>query len=370
MTTRFLDLRASTQAMEASLHVAFGRVVAKGNFILGEELSAFESEFADYCETPHCVGVGNGLDALHLILRAMQIGEGDEVIVPAHTFIATWLAISWAGATPVPVESLPGGFNIDPAAVEAVITPKTRAIIAVHLYGQPADMDALHSIAKKHDLKLIEDAAQAHGARYKRRRVGGLGDAAAFSFYPTKNLGALGDGGAITTSDAALARTIRQLRNYGSEVKYEHMCQGFNSRLDEMQAAFLRVKLPQLDMQNADRRRIATSYLDNLKDCRHIALPEVPKWAECVWHLFVVRVKSRNEYALRLRELGIETLVHYPHAPHQQMAYNATAWPKFDLAEQITNEVLSLPMWPGLDPLPVIEAIIRLDRELDLQEGR
>ena len=259
-TVSFLDLATLHLSIRPQLDAAYTRVMDSGWFIAGPELDAFESEFARYCDVEHCVGVGNGLDAIHLLLRACGIGPGDEVLVPSNTFIATWLAVTQCGATPVPVEPLVATHNIDPALLEAHITTKTRAIIPVHLYGQPADMDPINAVAEKHNLVVIEDAAQAQGARYKGRRVGSLGHAAATSFYPGKNLGALGDGGAVLTSDAHIAKKIRQLRNYGSEVKYQHQVQGYNSRLDEMQAAFLRVKLSTLDAWNDRRRQIASTY--------------------------------------------------------------------------------------------------------------
>ncbi|MDP2752964.1 MAG: DegT/DnrJ/EryC1/StrS family aminotransferase, partial [Nitrospirota bacterium] len=251
MKIPFLDLRAAYLELAPELDEAYHRVMQSGWFILGAEVDAFENEFADYCDAKQCVGVGNGLEALHLILRAMDIGPGDEVIVPSNTYIATWLAVSYAGATPVAVEPDRRTFNLDSARIEAAITPRTRAIIAVHLYGQPADMDPIIEIARRHNLRVIEDAAQAHGARYKGRRAGSLGDAAGFSFYPGKNLGALGDGGAVTTDDETLAGRIRVLRNYGSSIKYHNELKGYNSRLDELQAAFLRVKLKHLDTWNA-----------------------------------------------------------------------------------------------------------------------
>lgn len=357
MSTAFLDLAPTHAASRDAMHAAFARVLEKGHFILGEEVEAFESEFSAYCGARHCIGVGNGLDALHLILRAMDIGAGDEVIVPAHTFIATWLAVSQAGAVPVPVESIAGGYNIDAERIEAAITPRTRAIIAVHLYGEPADMDALRAIADKHGLRLIEDAAQSHGARYKGRRTGGLGDAAGFSFYPTKNLGALGDGGAVTTNDAQLAEKIRLLRNYGSRIKYQHDIAGYNTRLDELQAALLRIKLPQLDALNAQRRAVAQRYLDALTDIPALQLPHPATFAEPVWHLFVIRSPARDAIARALAERGIATMIHYPTPPHLQAAYRKSSHAGLQATERLSHEILSLPMWPGLDPAPVIEAV-------------
>jgi dTDP-4-amino-4,6-dideoxygalactose transaminase len=350
----FLDMESQLRELSGRLSGAYERVASRGQFILGNELSAFESEFAQFCETDQCIGVGNGLEALVLILQAMGVGAGHEVIVPSHTFIATWLAASAVGATPVPVEPDPLTFNISAAHIEAAITPATKAIIAVHLYGQPADMDALGEIARRRGLYLIEDAAQAHGARYKGRRCGSLGDAAAFSFYPAKNLGALGDGGAVTTRDPALAAEVRLLRNYGSSEKYVHKRLGHNSRLDELQAAFLREKLSVLDDWNTRRAAVAQQYLEGLARTG-ITAPHVPAWAEPAWHLFVVRSKRRDSLAGHLGSQGIGTGVHYPTPPHLQAAYSALR-PKlalFPLAEDLGREVLSLPMGPHMPPTDV-----------------
>uniref|UniRef100_A0A832EJR2 DegT/DnrJ/EryC1/StrS family aminotransferase n=1 Tax=Desulfacinum infernum TaxID=35837 RepID=A0A832EJR2_9BACT len=334
--------------LQEALDAAFHRVMASGRYVLGEELAAFESEFAAYCGVKHCIGTGNGLDALHIILRAMDIGPGDEVIVPANTFIATWLAVSFAGAVPVPVEPLESTYNLDPARLEEAVTPRTRAVIAVHLYGQPADMDPIREIARAHNLKVIEDAAQAHGARYKGRRTGGLADAAGFSFYPGKNLGAFGDGGAVTTDDDTLADRVRILRHYGSPVKYVHDVKGFNSRLDELQAAFLRVKLKRLDAWNDRRRRVAAQYVEGLATVPGLVLPHVPEWAEPVWHLFVIRTPHRDVLQRRLAERGIETLIHYPIPPHKQGAYKEMAGRPCPVSERLHAEVLSLPMGPAM----------------------
>lgn len=351
MEIPFLDIAAQHAQIRAELDGAWRRVADRGWFILGEEVAAFEREFAAYCETAHCVGVGNGLDALHLILRGYDIGAGDEVIVPAHTFIATWLAVMYAGARPVPVEAEARTWNLDPARIEAAITPRTRAILPVHLYGQPADMDAIDEVARRHGLKVIEDAAQAHGARYKGRRAGGLGDAAGFSFYPGKNLGALGDGGAVVTNDAALAARIRALRNYGGEEKYRHDEPGFNSRLDELQAAFLRVKLRRLDEWNRRRAEVARRYLEGLGGTG-IGLPCVPGWAEPAWHLFVVRTPWRDALQRHLAQADIATVIHYPRPPHRQKACAEVAGTEraLPLAEALASEVLSLPMGPTLTP--------------------
>jgi len=346
MKVPFLDLKASYLELKTELDAAYRRVMESGWYILGEEVAAFEEEFADYCDVKYCIGVGNGLDALHLILRAMDIGAGDEVIVPSNTFIATWLAVSYAGATPVPVEPDETTYNIDPTRIEAAITQKTKAIIPVHLYGQPADMEPILKIAKRHNLKVIEDAAQAHGARYKGKRTGGLGDAAGFSFYPGKNLGALGDGGAVTTNDDALADRVRNFRNYGSSVKYQHEVKGFNSRLDELQAAILRVKLRKLDEWNERRKVFAGLYLKGLADVADLTSPYVPNWAEPVWHLFVVRTSERDQLKQHLADQGIQTLVHYPVPPHKQGAYLELSHLDLPVSERMHREVLSFPMSP------------------------
>jgi len=343
----FLNLKRVNAPHEAGIREAIGRVIDSGWYVLGAETEAFEREFAAFCEVPHCIGVANGLDALHLVLRAYGIGEGDEVIVPSNTFIATWLAVSQAGATPVPVEPDPRTHNLDPARVEAAVTPRTRAIMPVHLYGQPADMAPLTDIARRHGLKVIEDAAQAHGARYRGRRAGGLGDAAGFSFYPGKNLGALGDGGAITTGDAELAAKLRKLRNYGSSVKYQHDVAGVNSRLDELQSAVLRAKLPALDAENAARAAVAAQYLLGLAGLP-LQLPEVPEGMAPAWHLFVVATPERDALQAHLKSRGIGTLVHYPTACHLQGAYAGQAWPALPVAERLQGQVLSLPMAPYL----------------------
>lgn len=345
----FLDLGSINAAHCEPLERAFRRVLDSGWYIMGKELDAFEAEFAAFCGVSHCIGVGNGLDALHLILRAYGIGAGDEVIVPANTYIATWLAVSYAGGTPVPVEPDDATCNLDPDLIEAAITPRTKAIILVHLYGQPADMDRINAIARSHGLKVIEDAAQAHGACYKGKRTGSLGDAAGFSFYPGKNLGAMGDGGAVTTDDADLAERLRTLRNYGSQIKYHNEVKGFNSRLDELQAALLREKLNTLDADNQHRAVLATHYLQLLNDSG-VRLPSVPAWADPVWHLFVVRFERRDELQRYLAERGIGTMIHYPIPPHLQMAYAELNMPpgSYPLTEAIHREVLSLPMGPTL----------------------
>ena len=350
MNVPFLDLKAAYTELKDDLDRAYQRVVESGSFILGPEVAAFETEFAEFCEAKYCLGVANGLDALHLILRALEIGAGDEVIVPSNTYIATWLAVSYAGATPVPVEPDERTYNLDPARLEAAITQKTKAIIAVHLYGQPADMDRIKEIAAPYGIKVIEDAAQAHGARYKGKPTGSLGDVAAFSFYPGKNLGALGDGGAVVTNDAALAEELRRLRNYGSRVKYWHEVKGFNSRLDELQAAFLRVKLRRLGEWNERRKQAARYYLQTLEGVPDLQLPFVPEWAEPVWHLFVIRHPQRTALQKCLTDASVGTIIHYPVPPHLQRAYAdmERLAGSFPLAERMAQEVLSLPMGPHL----------------------
>lgn len=346
MRIPFLDLHDSYVELKEDLDAAYHRAMESGWYILGKEVEGFEREFAAYCEAKHCVGVGNGLDALHLILRGYAIGQGDEVIVPANTYIATWLAVSYAGATPVPVEPHARTFNINPDLIEAAITPQTRAIMPVHLYGHPADMDPINTIAERHGLKVIEDAAQAHGARYRGRRTGSLGDAAGFSFYPGKNLGAFGDGGAVVTNNGKLADKVRVLRNYGSRVKYENEARGFNSRLDEMQAAFLRVKLKRLDEWNDRRRETARQYLEHLDNIPDLTLPHTAEWAEHVWHQFVVCHSQRDGLQDHLRQEGIGTLIHYPIPPHLSGAYADRGWKEgdFPITERLAREVLSLPM--------------------------
>ena len=349
MNVLFLDLKSPHIELRAELQAAFERTLDSGWYIQGNELKEFEKEFAEYSEVEHCIGVGNGLDALHLILRAYGIGKGDEVIVPSNTYIATWLAASYADATPIPVEPDLRTYNIDPTLIEAAITPRTKAIMVVHLYGQPADMDPINALAKKYNLKVIEDAAQAHGARYKGRRVGTLGDAAGFSFYPGKNLGAIGDGGAVTTNDAELAQKIRVLGNYGSQIKYHNEVKGYNSRLDELQAAFMRVKLKKLDEWNSRRKAIAADYLREMAGC-NLVMPFVPEWADPVWHLFVVRSEQRDALQKELSDVGVSTMIHYPIPPHLQSAYAELNYKlgDFPIAETIHQQVLSLPIGPHL----------------------
>lgn len=362
MSVPFIDVKASYLELKDEIDQAYNRVLQSGRYILDEEMEAFEKAFASYCGAKHCVGTGNGLDALHIILRGYEIGHGDEVIVPANTYIATWLAISYVGAKPVPVEPDAQTFNIDPGRIESAITPRTRAIMVVHLYGQTADMSAIRDIAGRRGLKVIEDAAQSHGAVCNGRRAGALGDAAGFSFYPTKNLGAFGDAGAVVTDDTALADKARLIRNYGSATKYSNEMKGFNSRLDPIQAAFLRVKLAHLDAWNERRRRVACFYLESLADVPGLTLPFVPRWAEPAWHLFVIRHRERDRLQNFLRQSGIGTLIHYPLPPHLSGAYSEAGWNQgdFPLSEEMARTVLSLPIGPHLDRDSQKEIVARM----------
>ena len=354
----FLDLKAPYLELKLELDEAIARVVSSGWFIGGGEVEQFEAEYATYCGATHAVGVANGLDALHLALRAMDVGPGDEVIVPSNTYIATWLAVSQCGATPVPVEPDARTFNIDPALIEAAISARTKVILPVHLYGQPADMNPILAIARKHGLRVLEDGAQAHGARYRGQRLGTHGDAVAWSFYPGKNLGAMGDGGAVTTNDPEIANRIRVLRNYGSRVKYVNDVQGYNSRLDPLQAAILRVKLAHLDEWNRRRCVVAELYQQDLAKCG-VMLPYVPDWAEPVWHLYVVQHPQRDALQRHLTDAGVGTLIHYPIPPHRQQAYEKEKWilGSFPTAERMADQVLSLPIGPHLSVHQVNEII-------------
>jgi dTDP-4-amino-4,6-dideoxygalactose transaminase len=359
----FLSLRAAYEELRTEIDAAAARVLASGRYLLGPELEAFEHEFARYVGARHCVCVGSGLDALIFSLRALGVGPGDEVLVPSHTFIATWLAVSHVGATPVPVEPDPRTYNLDAQRLADAITKHTKAVVPVHLYGQPADLDEITRVARHAGLRVLEDAAQAHGARHRGRRVGALGDAGAWSFYPGKNLGAFGDAGAVTTDDAELARQVRLLRNYGSEEKYHHEVAGWNSRVDELQVAILRVRLAALDAWNERRRALAALYREALADTP-LVLPHVPEWAEPVWHLFAVRSRERDALRDHLARAGVETGIHYPVPPHLQPAYHALriAPGKLPIAEAIGREVLSLPIGPQLSrdaALQTIEAIRR-----------
>lgn len=349
---KFLDLKKVNDAHGAEISAAIQRVLDSGWYLLGEEGTAFEVEFAEYCGSSHCLGVANGLDALILILMGYRelgiMQEGDEVIVPANTYIASILAISRSGLKPVLAEPDERTYNIDPNLIEAAITEKTKAIMVVHLYGQCADMDPINAIAQKHGLKVVEDAAQAHAATYRGRKTGSLGDAAGFSFYPGKNLGALGDGGAVTTSDDQLAEAIQALRNYGSHEKYHNKYKGMNSRLDEIQAAVLRVKLKYLEEDTEKRRIVANTYLEQLATS-NLQLPSVASYGSHAWHLFVIRHLEREALAEHLKQQGIQTVIHYPIPPHQQMAYPELHHLTLPRTVAIHREVLSLPMSPVMD---------------------
>ena len=353
----FYTLAETTAEISGELDAAWQRVQKSHHYILGPELELFESAFATFCGARYCIGVSDGLAALQLSLQALGIGGGDEVIVPSHTFIATWLAVTAVSATPVGAECISRDYTIDPTAIEDAITARTRAIMPVHLYGHPAAMDAIMEIADRHHLAVIEDAAQAHGASLHGKRTGSLGTLAGFSFYPTKNLGALGDGGAVVTNDGDLAERIRKLRNYGSAQKYKHEIAGTNSRLDELQAAFLRVKLPLLDGWNKQRQAAAATYNKLLQGTAGIELPSVSNAAEHVWHLYVIKVKKgRDALAQYLRERGIHSLVHYPCPPHLQEAYKGLGKSAgtFPVAEAMANEVLSLPFWPQMSAATIV----------------
>lgn len=350
MKIQFLDIGAGYRELREEIDETVRLVLESGWYILGPEVDAFEAAFATYCEVSQAIGVSNGLDALHLALRALDVLPGDEVIVPSNTYIATWLAVSQCGATPVPVEPDEATFNINPALIEEAITPRTKVILPVHLYGQPADLDPILALARKYGLKVLEDGAQAHGARYKGQRIGAHGDAVAWSFYPGKNLGAMGDGGAVTTNDPIIADRIRVLRNYGSRVKYVNEVQGYNSRLDPLQAAILRVKLAHLDEWNSRRTANADFYKKGLAGSG-LTLPCVPDWADPAWHLYVVQHPQRDALHKALIDAGVGTLIHYPIPPHRQQAYAQAGWAAgaFPLAERMAEQVLSLPMGPHLD---------------------
>lgn len=352
MNIQFLDIKATYSELKNEIDNSIKNVLNSGLYILGHEVEAFENEYADYCGSKKCVSVANGLDALYLSLRALGVEAGDEVIVPSNTYIATWLAVTQCGAKPVPVEPDHNTYNINPLLIEAAITRRTKVILPVHLYGQPADMDAIVEIANKYSLKIVEDAAQAHGAMYKGRRIGSHGDIVAWSFYPGKNLGAFGDGGAVTTNNEMLADRIQILRNYGSRVKYLNETKGVNSRLDAIQAAILRVKLKKLNEWNDRRKIISEYYKDQLTDYG-INLPFVPDWADPAWHLFVIRSKNRDLIQSFLKDQGIGTMIHYPIPPHLQDAYIDLNFPEgsFPISERMHREVLSLPIGPHLELL-------------------
>ena len=357
MTVDFLDLRAAIEELRAETDEAIRHVLDGGRYVLGPEVEAFEREFAAFCGVRHCVGVGNGLDALQLLLRGLGIGPGDEVVVPAYTAVATWMAVTLVGATPVGADVDDTTWNVDAEHVAAALTPRTKAIIAVHLFGQPAAMDPLAELAEQRGIALIEDAAQAHGARYRGRRVGGLARGAAFSFYPTKNLGALGDGGAITTDDDELADIVRRLRTYGWRERDVSELKGLNSRLDELQAGILRVRLRQLERWNSRRAEIAGIYLAALAD--RVVTPTVPPWADPVWHLFVIAAEHRDDLRRELAQCGIGTLVHYFPLPHLTPAYRADGWTDGSLpvAERLAATSISLPLYPQLSERACREVI-------------
>ncbi|HRE87575.1 MAG TPA: DegT/DnrJ/EryC1/StrS family aminotransferase [Myxococcota bacterium] len=349
MHVPFLDLAAATAELRADLDEALARVLDSGWYILGAEVERFERAFASYTQSQHCVGVANGLDALRLGLMALGIGPGDEVLVPSNTYIATWLAVSDVGATPIPVEPDPYTHNLDPTRLEAALTPRTRCVLPVHLYGQPADLDPILAFARAHDLLVLEDAAQSQGAAYRNKRIGAHGHLVAWSFYPGKNLGALGDAGAVTTDDAGLADKVRLLGNYGSRKKYVNEVRGLNSRLDPLQAAALSVKLAHLDAWNDRRKRIAARYLDALANT-DLVLPVVAEGCDPAWHLFVVRTTRREALVAKLLAANIHTVIHYPIPPHLQAAYRdfGLAPGTLPIAERYANEVLSLPIGPHL----------------------
>ena len=345
---KFLDLKKINEQYREEIDEAVKRTLDSGWYLLGKENEAFDEEFANYCGVKHSIGVANGLDALNLIIKAYDFPKGSEIIVPANTYIASILAISQNGLNPRLVEPDIYTYNIDPALIEKEINSNTVAIMAVHLYGQTCEMDNINQIAKKYNLKVIEDSAQAHGAYFDSKRTGNLADASGFSFYPGKNLGCIGDGGAVTTNDEELAKKIRALRNYGSHIKYENLYQGVNSRLDELQAAILRVKLRYLDKENSVRREISKFYRENMKN-ENIILPEVKDELSHVWHLFVVRAKEREKLQKYLSDNGIQTMIHYPIPPHKQQAYQEWKDFSFPITEIIHKEVLSLPISPVLE---------------------
>jgi len=349
MKVPFLNLKRNYQVIQKEIDKSIEKVVKSGNYILGNEVENFESAYAKFCNVNFCVGVANGLEALQIALTALGIGKGDEVIVPSHTFIATWLAVSHVGAIPVPIEPDLNTYNIDPKFIERKINKKTKAIIMVHLYGQPADIDSIMSIAKKKNLYVIEDAAQSQGASYKNEMIGSHGDIVAWSFYPGKNLGAFGDAGALTTKSKKLYEKIKILRNYGSKEKYVNNLIGFNSRIDPIQAAILSVKLKFLKKTNILRRNIAKKYIDAIEPL--CILPSEDKLSEHVWHLFVIRHEKRDKLKDKLDIYGISTLIHYPIPPHLQQAYSFLNLRKGSLpiAEKICSEVISLPLDPYMN---------------------
>lgn len=354
MKVPFVDLRAQYQSLAAGVQQAISAVLERGDFVLGREVSQFEEEFAAYCEAEYAVGVDSGTSALELALRAFDIGPGDEVITAANTFIATAFAVSYTGATPVFVDVDPQTYTIDVSLLESAITDRTRAIIPVHLYGHPADMDPIMEIAAKHGLVVIEDACQAHGARYKGKRVGSLGHAAAFSFYPAKNLGAYGDGGIVVTNDRRVAESLQMLRNYGQSEKYHHLVQGFNHRLDTLQAAVLRVKLKHLDAWNASRRQHAQLYRELLAHSP-VVTPVETGYAESVYHLYVIRLQDRDGLRAYLQDRGVSTGIHYPIPIHCQLSHRDLGYQngEFPVTEEYAEQILSLPMYAELTPASI-----------------
>lgn len=349
MNVKFLDLQSSYIELKNEIDKAVNDVLSSGWYVLGEEVISFENEWAAFCGSKYCIGLSNGLDALHLGLLALNIQPGDEVIVPSNTYIATWLAITHCGAVPVPVEPDIFTNNIDSDLIESAITPRTKAIIPVHLYGQSVDIDPINKIANKYNLSILEDGAQAHGAQYKNKVVGSHGNTVAWSFYPGKNLGGFGDAGAITTDDPEIAEKVALYRNYGSNKKYFNSVVGFNNRLDPLQAAALRVKLEYLNEWNGRRKIIADLYKENI-DLENLNLPYVPKWAQPVWHLYVVNINNRDAFQKYLSHKGIETIIHYPVPPHKQEAYKMHECSKksYPIAEKMASEVISLPIGPHL----------------------
>lgn len=363
MKVPILDLKPAYEELRTDLDDAYHRVMESGWLLLGKEIESFEAEYAASIGAAHCIGVANGLEALQLVLMALGVGPGDEVIVPSHGYIATWLAVTQVGARPVPCEPDPHTYNLDPSRLSALITPRTKAVLPIHLYGQTADMTAINAVAARHGLFVLEDAAQSHGARSHGRQAGNLGQAAGVSFYPSKNLGALADAGAVTTNDAPLAEKLRHLRNYGSKVRYHNEYLGLNSRLSELQAAFLRAKLPHLTAWNTRRTTLAASYFKQLHGVGDLTLPFVPAWADPVWHLFVIRTARRDALQAHLATHGIGTQIHYPIPPHLSNAYQNAGWKHgdFPLAEKFAGEVLSLPIGPhhSADQIDYVCANIR-----------
>ena len=353
---KFLDLEKVNNRFRGEIDSRIKNILDKGWYLQGEENEKFSRNFAAYCGVKHALGVGNGLDALRLIIKAYGFGAGDEIIVPANTYIATILAITDNGCTPVLVEPDINTYNINPDLIEEKITPKTKAIMVVHLYGQAVPMQKIREIAQKYNLKIIEDAAQAHGAIYQNHRVGNLGDAAAFSFYPGKNLGAMGDAGGITTNDDVLYEKVNAIANYGSDRKYEHIYKGINSRMDEIQAAILDIKLPYLDKDNSRRREIAQNYRENIKNPL-IILPKTYSEASHVWHVFAVRTNNRDKFQKYLNENGVQTIIHYPTPPHKQPAYKEWNNISYPISEKIHQEIISLPISPVMTDNEVKELI-------------